>query len=753
MGIQQTAAPLPQTRGLKRSDEVFELAGTRAPPRAPERQRGLWSFLTWSFVIAPIVTAESFFAKNGHTLTPADDQNDPSTYHDKDQLAATSDQDPTVAAAAIASDGSQEDNTDASRLVGAVRWAAHNGDPQHDKSPTLAVARDTDPASAPTGGGGGGGGPSDTNATSDGTSKLQNVDNVDEGSPSGSSELTLSSAEIPDVSHNLTSSGGIPDDLSQSSGGGPSIELSAGGEPISVQIGSPSLGQIGLLGQGLLSGEIPNSLPHEMAVGVSTGGGLIDNVISTIAKAAPDILLPVGLDTVASLKDVLGFDLHVNAAGGFVANDLSAALDSNPSQLVADVVSTAAIPVAEGLPLVGVGASKEVDSLLSGKGLLDVGHLNDVTSETSSLIATATSAVSPESALITNLLDSEASKNTDSLLGGKGLLDVGHLNDVTSETSSVVATATSAVSPGSALITNLLDSEASNNTDSLLGGKGLLDVGHLNDVTSETSSVVATVTSAVSPESALSTNLLDSGASKSTDSLLGGKGLLDVGHLNDVTSETSSVVATVTSAVSPESSLSTNLLDSEASKSADSLLGGKGLLDVGHLSDPISEPSSVVATSGLSSNLSSTAGAALEKVSASGLSISHESGSNTNLSMVSTVSDVPHVGIVGEATDLTPGHSVDFPAQPVPEGDALFSGTSYTDYHVALNTGVSSNAVNGISDTTTTVTNTHDAASVSPVDSPNASHASEPPAPEHHEASLTQVSNAVDELSVRGHSH
>ena len=313
MGIQQTAAPLPQTRGLKRSDEVFELAGSRAPPRAPERQRGLWSFLTWSFVIAPIVTAESFFAKNGHTLTPADDQNDPSTYHDKDQLAATSDQDPTVAAAAIASDGSQEDNTDASRLVGAVRWAAHNGDPQHDKSPTLAVARDTDPASAPTGGGGGGGGPSDTNATSDGTSKLQNVDNVDEGSPSGSSELTLSSAEIPDVSHNLTSSGGIPDDLSQSSGGGPYIELSAGGEPISVQIGSPSLMQIGLLGQGLLSGEIPNSLPHEMAVGVSTGGGPIDtlvgselglahitsDVISTITKAAPDILLPVGLDTVA----------------------------------------------------------------------------------------------------------------------------------------------------------------------------------------------------------------------------------------------------------------------------------------------------------------------------------------------------------------------------------------------------------------------------------------------------------------------
>ena len=110
------------------------------------------------------------------------------------------------------------------------------------------------------------------------------------------------------------------------------------------------------------------------------------------------------------------------------------------------------------------------------------------------------------------------------------------------------------------------------------------------------------------------------------------------------------------------------------------------------------------------------------------MSISQESGANTDLSTVSIVSDAPHVGIVGEATDLTPGHSVDFPAQPAPEGNVLFSGTNYTDYHVALNTGFSSSAINGITATTTTVTNTHDAAPLSPVDSPNG-HASEPPAP------------------------
>ena len=158
--------------------------------------------------------------------------------------------------------------------------------------------------------------------------------------------------------------------------------LSVGGEPIRANGVSRKLVSPG---QGLLFGEIPNGLPHEIAVGASTGGALVDilvesdahttsDVISAITKGGPDIMSPVGLDTMASLKDVLGFDLHVNAAGGFVANDLSAALDVNHSQFVADVVSTASSPVAEGLPLVGVGASKAVDSFLAAKAcsMLDI---------------------------------------------------------------------------------------------------------------------------------------------------------------------------------------------------------------------------------------------------------------------------------------------------------------------------------------------------------------------------------------------
>ena len=44
------------------------------------------------------------------------------------------------------------------------------------------------------------------------------------------------------------------------------------------------------------------------------------------------------------------------------------------------------------------------------------------------------------------------------------------------------------------------------------------------------------------------------------------------------------------------------------------------------------------------------------------LATSHESGSDANLSVVSTrIRCASGRGVVGEATDLTPGHSIDFP--------------------------------------------------------------------------------------------
>jgi hypothetical protein len=592
MGIQQIGAALSQTRSLTVADELTELAGSRAPTIAPERQRGLWSFLTWSFVLAPIVTAEAFFAKNASALSnSSDDQSNYAAVIDKGPAHAAADPNPSALAGVVA-DNSQEDDSDALPLKGVARTVLHGGNPSHDISADHWVLRDADAGSSPAGGGGDGGGGSasganDALAPADSVANFQDVDALPNDKQGGLIGQGPAAGETPDGLSN-----------------GAAVESSASVRLVDISVGV-----------GTVLASATSEVISTDTTSVSKILSTPVDVISTATSAVLEIVSPVVLGTSLNLKDVLGFDLHVNGAGEFVANDLSTALDVNPSQLVADV-STAIGPVTEDLLQLDLGASKTPDSLL-----------------------------------------------------GNGLLDVDHLSDPISELSSVVAKPTLSSALGS-------DADA-----------------------------------ALEKVSASALSILHEGGSN------------------------------------------TNPLEFGSSDDVDGLSGGNGALDVGHLSGAIFEPGSAVPTSGLGSDLGSAASATLEKVSAPALSISHGSSANTNPSMVSTASDAPYVGIVGEATDLTPGHSVDFPVQPVPEGDVLFSGTNYTDYHVALNNAVSSSAVNGIIATTTTVTNTHEAASLSPVDSPNASHASGPPVPEHHDVSLTQVSNAVDELGARGHSH
>ena len=102
------------------------------------------------------------------------------------------------------------------------------------------------------------------------------------------------------------------------------------------------------------------------------------NVISIAANALSGIVSPIDLNSTQNLKDVVGFDLHVNGIGEYVANDLSTALELNPSQLVADV-STSTGSAIEDLPRLELGAAETLNNLF-GKGLLDVGHLRDLIS-------------------------------------------------------------------------------------------------------------------------------------------------------------------------------------------------------------------------------------------------------------------------------------------------------------------------------------------------------------------------------------
>jgi hypothetical protein len=106
------------------------------------------------------------------------------------------------------------------------------------------------------------------------------------------------------------------------------------------------------------------------------------------------------------------------------------------------------------------------------------------------------------------------------------------------------------------------------------------------------------------------------------------------------------------------------------------------------------------------------------------------------------------VHTVGEATDVTPGHSLEFSTPPSSAGDALFQGTKYTDYHMALQTGVTP-VGNAISESASAP-----AITAPPVEQPSLTHAdssavTQPPeqaAPEHQDLTMP-----IHSLSVHIH--
>jgi hypothetical protein len=526
MGIKQTDSPALRVRQPARVEELTELAGSRAPPKIPQRQRGLWSFLTWPFVIAPIVAAETFLAGNGHAIA-AEDQDDRAD-HGKGQPDAAPDQDQAAAGAAHAADDSQGDQTDPTRAVGTMPKASHNGDLPHEEHAKAPVAHDALATASPAadgGGGGGGGG----------------------GDGGGSSDAGAGDTSSSDANALLASDG---------AGGGSSGDLA--GIPFGV----------------------PTEIGHPIVIGVSTGGGLsIDvsmggepglalaapDLVSTLTGSVSDILAPAGLGGLSSsldLKDILGFDLHVNSSGEFIATDLSTALDLHPLSsitstlsTVANTVSTLASPVADGLPVLDFATPNVLDHLFGGDNHSATGQLGDL----SSIIGS-----------------------------GSGSL-------------------------------------ASDDATSTLTGS----------------------------------------------------------------------------------------------------LAGSGTASFDKLVDAFLAPSS-------------------------------DAGLGTALPVASTTSDAAPVSIVGEASAVTPGHSIDFPAPVLPEGDVLFRGNSYTDYHVALQTVGPSTVSNSIATTLTSVASSPDAASLAHVDTPvTNSAASSSPAPTapHQDTSLTHIATALDDLSLRGHTH
>src|SRR5262249_223235 len=107
--VQELQARQPVAPETLTEADLNELPGPTPSPQIPQRQRGLWSFLTWQFAIAPIVAAgSSLFIGSGHTLAN-EDQGDRAADHQKGQPDATLDHDPAAARTPGDNPGDQTD--------------------------------------------------------------------------------------------------------------------------------------------------------------------------------------------------------------------------------------------------------------------------------------------------------------------------------------------------------------------------------------------------------------------------------------------------------------------------------------------------------------------------------------------------------------------------------------------------------------------------------------------------------------------
>jgi hypothetical protein len=520
MGIKHSSGRLPQVRkpisgGDLTEKAPTELAGLRAPPRTPQRQRGLWGFLVWQFVIAPIVAAASLI-EGGHALA-TDDQDDRPSDHQKDQPDSGSDHNQAaVGTAAGTPDDSRNDQTDASsRLLGATPKALPDRDgPPHEEHA--------------------GSGAHDIVATT---------------SPAGDGQvgdrLEAAGSDAANCSLGLAAPGsGI---ATAGSPGDASGVFSSSPIEISLVIGEPT------------SGGLSVDVGGELTLALATSG-----VVSTLTSSLADILATVDSSSSLDLKDYLGFDLHVNSVGEFVANDLGAVLDSNPSFAVLDAVGTAVSPVAS--PVLSVAN-------LVADGLPILGTLDP----------------------LDRLLDED-----------------NHDHSV---------------------------------------------VGHGGDLAP----------------------LITSG-------------------------------------------------------------------------DPIS---ALVGDVGCSV-LSSTSAASVGTLPGAFAATSSGGGPSTDLPFVVALSEPAHVNIVVEATATIPGHSIEFPKPAPPEGDVLFHGNSYTDYHVALQSAGPSSGNGSVAATLTGAFDIPDATSLTHADGPVSNAApstSTGAAVQHADVLLTHIATTLDELSLRSHTH
>jgi hypothetical protein len=393
MGIQRLSSALPPAqRSASSADGDF--SSSRSRLRAPERQRGLWSFLTWPFILAPIAAAEAFVSHHGQAL-PTDQQEDSGGIKNHVDIPAPQGS-PAVGSPLVGSEQAPDDGSHGWRLVDVSRGVVHDGhqSDQNHAVPLNGVMDVPNLSAGGGGGGGGGGGPdpsNETQAVSDGsqsqsTDSLIDTDLVRDPAQNGS--LDEISKAIP---HDILGPQAL-DHIGSSIGavtGALVSEASTliGDIPLTLNPALDHIGSsIGAVTGALVSeastliSDIPlplNAALDHIGPSIGTVSGALVSEASTLISDIPIDVSIAPDDGPINLKDVVGFDLHLLAGSGAVAPEVALApLGINLSHSIGDFGFVTHIPTVDSVHAVKPGISQEVDGLFAtGQGLSDFNHL------------------------------------------------------------------------------------------------------------------------------------------------------------------------------------------------------------------------------------------------------------------------------------------------------------------------------------------------------------------------------------------
>jgi hypothetical protein len=362
------------------------------PSREPERQRGLWSFLTWSFFLSQVMVDKPFFGQGAYA---GQEDNDHALANETSEANTTFGDLPKAGAgiAALPADGAEDfdvNSNHSSHLSRSVLLL--------DTQPVAsALGRKPIPSaddSEASGGGGGGGGSGGRTAT------------LRSESPRSTSldHDATSTADASSSQGTLVASSTPPDpDLSPLS-----IGFDDGVASSASELPGLSAGQIAPVVADIDTPQTASALQVHSPAGefLFVGTDLTMPPILTHDTGIPEPGQTAGLTIQGHLIDILGFDVSLSQDGTFVGADIDLAQVS-PADLGG--ANLLAIHASAGGLTVSVDSAEEISHIQSAladiTGLQLFGDSSDLTAQLINMLASASATLTKTTDVLTAPLD------------------------------------------------------------------------------------------------------------------------------------------------------------------------------------------------------------------------------------------------------------------------------------------------------------------------------------------------------------